>query len=107
MPEEFESHVPRTLEWDEQRLAGDAPIAYSPTESIAFSFGYNHAIEVVKDERAWPGWEKGRWWRVVDPEGRLWCETSNEQEARRAVRPGDSLQHLWVLKRLVWRTVDV
>jgi hypothetical protein len=47
---EFESHVPRELKWDDERLGGDAPVTYSATESVAFSFGYNHAIWVVKQE---------------------------------------------------------
>lgn len=46
--DQFVTHNHRQLAWDDQRLGGDAPIAYSPTESIAYSFGYNHAIEVAK-----------------------------------------------------------
>lgn len=37
------------------------------------------------------GWELGRWWRVEAPDGSTWCETSNEEEAREAVRTGDRL----------------
>lgn len=40
-------------------------------------------------------WQPGRWWRVTAPDGSLWCETSDEDEARAAVRPGDSLTRLW------------
>ena len=27
-------------------------------------------------------WQPGRWWRVVDHDGRVWMETSNEHEAK-------------------------
>lgn len=45
----------------------------------------------------WQGtWEPGRWWRVLSPDGSLWCETSDEDEARAdAVKPGYRLQRLW------------
>ena len=48
----------------------------------------------------------GRWWRVIDKEGGLWMETSNEAEARAAVREGDILQNLWVQENPLqeWRT---
>lgn len=36
-------------------------------------------------------WEPGRWWRVVAPDGSVWCETSDEAEARESMRPGDLL----------------
>jgi hypothetical protein len=36
--------------------------------------------------------EPGRWWRVIDADEKLWCETSSEDEARGFVRPGDRLQ---------------
>lgn len=45
---------------------------------------------VVKNEPA-PGWERGRWWRVVGPDGSLWCETSDLDYALKVMRPGDSL----------------
>lgn len=51
-------------------------------------------------------WEPSRWRRVVAPDGSLWCETSDEDEARRAMRPGDTLQRLWVKNHSEWRAVD-
>ena len=48
--------------------------------------------------------EEGRWWRVIAPDGSLWCETSDEEEAREAVRAGDTLQRLWRLER--WRDAE-
>ena len=37
----------------------------------------------------------GRWWRVIAPDGSLWCETSSEDEARDSMRPGDRLERWW------------
>lgn len=51
-------------------------------------------------------WEPGRWWRVVAPDGATWCETSDEDEAREAMRPGDRLRRLWVATLQEWREVD-
>ena len=48
-------------------------------------------------------WEPGRWWRAVAPDGSVWCETSDEQEARAAVRPGDRLFRLWQRSEQEWR----
>lgn len=39
--------------------------------------------------------EPGRWWRVIDPEGELWGESSDEKEMREAMRPGDTLQRIY------------
>lgn len=49
------------------------------------------------------GWVRTRWWRVEGPQGELWSETSNEQEARRDMRPGDTLYRLWRREELEWR----
>jgi hypothetical protein len=38
-----------------------------------------------------PEWEYDGWWRATAPDGSIWCETSNEQEVREAMRPGDTL----------------
>jgi hypothetical protein len=47
-------------------------------------------------------WEPGRWWKVVAPDGSLWCETSSEREAREALRPGDRLFRLWQRTEYEW-----
>lgn len=57
------------------------------------------------------GWEPGRWWRVVyrsaeDGKLRLWCETSNEQEARDALKTcpdGGLLQRSYERHETEWR----
>lgn len=51
----------------------------------------------------WAEWETDRWWRVLAPDGSLWCETSDESEARDAMRPGDELQRLWTRRQSEWR----
>lgn len=48
----------------------------------------------------------GRWWQVIDPEGRLWCETSREDEARAFMRQGDTLYRLWHETVEEWRYVE-
>ena len=48
------------------------------------------------------GWMPGRWWRVTAPDGSIWSETSDEAEARDAVRPGDRLHRLFVLSQEKW-----
>lgn len=50
------------------------------------------------------GWEPSRWFRVTAPDGSLWCETSDEAEARRSIRPGDTLERLWRRTDQQWRT---
>lgn len=48
-------------------------------------------------------WEPGRWWRVIAPDGSLWCETSDEDEARGHMRPGDTLFRQWQRPEYEWR----
>lgn len=45
----------------------------------------------------------GRWWRVVAPDGSLWCESSSEQENRDAMRKGDKLYRIWRVELTEWR----
>jgi hypothetical protein len=50
--------------------------------------------------------EPGRWWRVIaGVDGGLWCETSDEDEAREAMRPGDRLERLYEARLTEWREV--
>jgi hypothetical protein len=53
------------------------------------------------------GWIPGRWWRVVAPDGSVWCETSDEAEARESMRPGDRLYLQWVRHLRKWERVSV
>lgn len=47
-----------------------------------------------------------RWWRVLTPEGTLWCETSDEAEARASMRPGDRLQRWYEAYLAEWRDTE-
>jgi hypothetical protein len=49
------------------------------------------------------GWQPTRWWRALGADGELWCESSDEQEVREAVRPGDRVEHLWSRTEYDWR----
>ena len=48
-------------------------------------------------------WYRTRWYRVVDEAGKLWGETSDLDEARECMRPGDTLQLLWAREDTEWR----
>jgi Ni/Co efflux regulator RcnB len=49
------------------------------------------------------GWERGRWFRVLSPEGLVWCETSDGREAVTHMRPGDTLYKQWRREETEWR----
>lgn len=44
-----------------------------------------------------------RWWRVLTPEGKVWCETSGEKGAREEMRAGYKLQRLYGTEVAEWR----
>ena len=46
--------------------------------------------------------QETNWWQVLDQQGRLWCETSNEEEARKSMRSGDVLYRLYEKKESRW-----
>jgi len=50
-------------------------------------------------------WEPGRWWRIVTPDGAIWSETSDEDEARddAARHPGYTLFRQWQRTEKEWR----
>ena len=54
-------------------------------------------------------WIETRWWRVLDHEGKLFCETHDEKEAREAKailgRDGSKLQRLYTKQENEWRDV--
>lgn len=54
-------------------------------------------------DRDLDSWEPTRWWNVTDPDGKLWCRTSSEAEARGAMRPGDTLWREWYRQEREWR----
>lgn len=48
-------------------------------------------------------WFPTRWWRVVLADGTVWCETSDEDEAREEVPKGATVQHLFEKHNREWR----
>lgn len=50
-----------------------------------------------------PDWKPRHWWRVIAPDGTLWCDASDEGEVRASLRPGDILQSLWYREEFQWR----
>lgn len=48
-------------------------------------------------------WAPGRWYQVIAPDGALWVETSDREEAISAVRPGDTIRRIWVRTESEWR----
>ncbi len=60
----------------------------------------NRQSEADKDST---GWEPSRWLRVTAPDGSLRLETSDDAEARRLIRPGDTLERLWRRVDQQWR----
>ena len=51
-------------------------------------------------------WQPTRWYRIMQPDGGLWMETSDPEEARdEAERTGRPLQRLWSRTESEWRPV--
>ncbi|MCD6056547.1 MAG: hypothetical protein K0R44_19 [Thermomicrobiales bacterium] len=50
-----------------------------------------------------PDWKRGRWFRVLAPDGSLWCETSDGREAVTRMRSGDMLYKEWRREEIEWR----
>ena len=49
-----------------------------------------------------PDWKLGRWLQVIAPDGSLWCETSDVEEARESMRPGDRLYRICERQEFGW-----
>lgn len=63
-----------------------------------------HVAAVVRAHYEPEGeWEPGRWWRAVDPLGRVSAEASNEAEVRGMAREFDKVQRLWERDATEWR----
>lgn len=70
-----------------------------------------HLAEVLRAALVEAGWrapegeafEPTRWWRVLDEDGYLWCETSVEGEARASMLAGHVLQRLHQRTEYEWR----
>jgi hypothetical protein len=44
-----------------------------------------------------------KWWQVLDVDGKVWCETSVEKEARDNIHPGYTLRRLYEKVEYEWR----
>ncbi|WP_280411340.1 hypothetical protein [Nocardia asiatica] len=52
-------------------------------------------------------WTPTKWFRIRQPDGSLWMETSDEEEARRmANETGRPLERHWQKVEEEWRTVE-
>jgi hypothetical protein len=43
------------------------------------------------------------WWRVLEPDGKLWRESSYKKECTESMRPGDRLQRMYEKTDYEWR----
>lgn len=51
-------------------------------------------------------WSETGWWRVLAPNGSIWCETSIQSEAIERMRPGDRLFQLYEKKSTQWKYMN-
>lgn len=47
-------------------------------------------------------WKSSRWWRVIAPDGSLWGESSDPEELREGMRPGDRLERSYERTEMKW-----
>lgn len=86
--------VPRSSNGWEKHVA--SVVAALPNIAIV-----EHVAPTIRGD-----WAPGRWWRVIAPNNIVWCETSDEREARAAIRDGDVLERLHDGPQLrEWRAV--
>lgn len=86
--------------WALAELLGDIPAGRLIHEGPEDPMEYIPRLKALIEGE----WEPGRWWNVVGPDGKLWCGTSDEDEARSHMRPGDELHRQWVRHETEWRT---
>lgn len=100
----------RTQAWGEGWDSVPLDAALGVIREVCSSSGLadNAAVELT-DRR----WVPGRWWRVLAPDGSLWCESSDERENRNAFLEaeeesagGYSLERLFVSTEQEWRKVQ-
>ena len=60
-------------------------------------------MRYIPHRPATAGWERGRWWRAIGPDGEVWAESSDEEEVRELARPTDTVQNLWEKREQEWR----
>lgn len=47
-------------------------------------------------------WQPTRWWRALNPDGKLWAESSDTEEIHAHARPRDRVQQLWERTDRAW-----
>jgi hypothetical protein len=78
---------------------------YGSTKPCAIADALPRLIEVLTEHNSRSA-DPGRLWRVIDPDGETWAETSSERDARSRMRPGDALVRQYVYEaRTEWRDV--
>lgn len=82
-------------------LEGDDDIVLSEILRRVYR-GFKEHQQVLPED----GFEETGWLRVVSPDGKTWCETSDEIEARERMRPGDVLQKKYTKTKTEWRTIS-
>lgn len=94
------------------RTGLDAPINWAELKGMGtdrqtgkFEFETLVAVDLVSGDDDEP--QPTRWWQVVALDQSVWCETSDEDEARRSMRPGDMLKRLYERVDREWQTVSV
>jgi len=48
-------------------------------------------------------WHPTRWYRAIDEDGNLWCESSDLKEVKRLARPTDRIERLYARTDQEWR----
>jgi hypothetical protein len=62
-------------------------------------------VSELRGHKLMSDWQPDGWWRVIDANGKLWSESSNEQENRERMRPGDTLQRHECYTQQRWVTI--
>jgi len=102
--------------WTSAQWVEDARRLMAEEDGAVTSLVNGHVTHLLTtlDRAREAGWEPGRWWRVMpidrqdDPRA-VWCETSNEAQAREALKTcpgGGVLQRLHERSESEWRPAN-
>lgn len=102
---EFNDYVTKVGDYG---YGGSTVYRHEADEDAIVSLVMSHVKPLLKEiaDLTDAEFEPGRWWRVLAADDSLWCETSDEAEARSVMREGDRLERLWDAKpQSRWRQV--
>lgn len=104
-----EALVAAELAYQQLTMSDGSPSTRIRTNQQAADRALDVLLGLLDDEQTEvvPEFTKTRWWRVIDPEGKLWCETSSKREAHQHARRGDRIERLWSAEMFQWREVDI